>query len=653
MKTTRIDYSRWAKWAIGCLMLFFWVHVADAAFSLSGTTITQSGTDTNLSGLQSVAGVTYTTIGEHTTYYTDSLNLVVTGELTIDPTYEKLVFGGNTPTPNVKVSGGTLNLGIKSTINGKIIYTYGTALEFLKTNPGGSWEPHIYGGFYLENGATFNAYGAKIKSRLPVGWGSINLLQELYGDVEKLELDMPDPLKAQIRFDIQPGFESGVKLYNGFEVTSQATSPTQEIVFSGTYSENFSPTLKNAMLVSTNTQQYPLVFRNLVVGDNAGQYDIKASYTNSASNPYIDFYNLDVGTSASVLNSYNPFVFSFYKDVNVEVRDTDTNTIQDVRVYIENTNGDVFSGVTNASGTLDDDITVLYAKVVEGSPATMWRRYTKGNSASDYNNNENDVLDVQFASYNHLLSQLEISMKETGTLEVSNLLFTDPTITETDKAVVDAYTEIETANKFYDRAKAYLYDNYTGETATLVARTGDTVDAGGYNIVIDPDVSPAFAFDGSTITIKSSNFDGNLMTTGVITIQGGAAVDGGIGDANGDSSVTTEGASTGAVTTVYASDAATVLQSGSENITYQYTSTDPNDYIFIESVVPNGDTIRIRHQLEEGFFTVSLGYGESGFTAEDRDLLEENNALLSDIWDRIALWPDRLLSYFDVVPFLR
>ena len=479
--------------------------------------------DTDLSGLQSVAGISYTTVGNHTTYYTDSLNLLIEWNLTIDPRYEKLVFGENTPTPNIRVDAGTLNLGVKSVVNGETVYTYGTALEFLKTSDSDFWQVRWKWGLYLENGATFNAYGAKIISRLSIGWGSINYLQEVYGDIEKLELEMLDPANSQIRFDIAPGFEGGVRLYNGFEITSQ--TPTPSIVFSGSFIENFSPTINNGRITPTNTQEYRLKFRDMVVKNNAGQHDIYSGFMDTAANPYMDFYNLDVGTSASVRESYNPFVFSFYKNLNVAVKDIYSDLLEDVIVYVENTNGDIFSNTTNTNGVLDNDLTILYSELVEGSQQTMWRRYTKGNSASDYNNNENDILDVYFLSYHHVINQLEASMKETGTVILSNLLFEDTSITQTDTTIVRWYTQLENPQKLYDYAKWFLLENASvfGKEyldTSLFTFVGNTLKTE-YNVLIDNNATDVFYFDTTTntITIRASQFTGDIEANTITTVN--------------------------------------------------------------------------------------------------------------------------------------
>lgn len=151
---------------------------------------------------------------------------------------------------------------------------------------------------------------------------------------------------------------------------------------------------------------------------------------------------------------------------------------------------------------------------------------------SDSNTNADDFT-FKFCSYGHSLSTSSQTLKGLGELTVTWVLFDDLTITESDKTVVDAYTEIETSTKFYDRAKSYLTDNYAGEGATIVARAGDEINLGSYNLVVDATASSAFAFDGTTITIKASTFTGGLTTTGTITLSNGASVLGQYTDANG------------------------------------------------------------------------------------------------------------------------
>ena len=103
----------------------------------------------------------------------------------------------------------------------------------------------------------------------------------------------------------------------------------------------------------------------------------------------------------------------------------------------------------------------------------------------------------------------------------------DASITEADKAVVDAYTEIGTPQKLYDRAMSYLTDNHNGEGATIVSRVGTIINAGSYDVDIDPNASNAFSFDGATVTIKASTFTGGIQTTGEVRLLNGALITGG------------------------------------------------------------------------------------------------------------------------------
>lgn len=102
-------------------------------------------------------------------------------------------------------------------------------------------------------------------------------------------------------------------------------------------------------------------------------------------------------------------------------------------------------------------------------------------------------------------------------------LSTDESITETNKATVDAYTELGDPLKLYDRAKAAWYDN---ESYPLLTRSGNTIDTGSYNVTIDATAAAVYAFNAATatITIKASYFVGNIEGTGTFTLLNGAEI---------------------------------------------------------------------------------------------------------------------------------
>jgi len=129
-----------------------------------------------------------------------------------------------------------------------------------------------------------------------------------------------------------------------------------------------------------------------------------------------------------------------------------------------------------------------------------------------------DFFDCYVFSYLHLPQQQELNLSGNGTLTQNWQLLDDSLITQTTKATVDAYTTITTAAQFYDRAKAWIYDNFAGQSAVLVTRSGTTLNAGSYNITLATS-GAAFALAGSTITINAPTFTDTLTTTGTITLN--------------------------------------------------------------------------------------------------------------------------------------
>ena len=107
-----------------------------AGFSHSGSTITQSGTDTSLAGLTSVSGVTTQIINGQTLYFVGNNKMIITGNLTINPLTEQLVFGVAAPFRTLSMGSGSLTIGANRIINGSKLSTDNVAISF--NNPGGS-----------------------------------------------------------------------------------------------------------------------------------------------------------------------------------------------------------------------------------------------------------------------------------------------------------------------------------------------------------------------------------------------------------------------------------------------------------------------------------------------------------------------------------
>ncbi len=115
----------------------------------------------------------------------------------------------------------------------------------------------------------------------------------------------------------------------------------------------------------------------------------------------------------------------------------------------------------------------------------------------------------------------------TGTAE-RRLVKTDGNVSETDKTIVDAYTYLNTSAQIYDGNKFWKFDsaaNYQLPTlGTLpLTRVGGTINST-FPIVLDETATDLFDFDGTTITIKSDTFTGDITSTGDITVDSSTTI---------------------------------------------------------------------------------------------------------------------------------
>ena len=103
----------------------------------------------------------------------------------------------------------------------------------------------------------------------------------------------------------------------------------------------------------------------------------------------------------------------------------------------------------------------------------------------------------------------------------------DALITEKDDALTSAYSAIETAQKWYDRDKYDLVNNYNREQQAYTLRVGNTIDAGaaGITIVEGVNANPIQqTLSGGVITAETvyvgSGFIDTIKTTGTVTDAG-------------------------------------------------------------------------------------------------------------------------------------
>ena len=280
----------------------------------------------------------------------------------------------------------------------------------------------------------------------------------------------------------------------------------------------------------------------LYLEDNPSTYAKNAVFLKSKSNDTTNGYTSS-GDSTITRGTVNANGDMVYDYTTPEVYNKTSDASGDIAKF------EVLTGVQiHEYNTNDSDAATIYGMHIRANgywavsstdtrgPAYYdWDTANFGNfyrvdRRSDSNTNADDFT-FKFCSYGHSITTSSQTLKGLGELVVNWVLFDDGLITDT-RVNTDALTEINTPQKFYNRAKAYLVDNYAGETATIVTREGNSIDAGSYDVVIDGNVTDsasAFAISGNTLTIKATRFVGNIATTGTTTLSNGAEVIGTFG----------------------------------------------------------------------------------------------------------------------------
>lgn len=199
--------------------------------------------------------------------------------------------------------------------------------------------------------------------------------------------------------------------------------------------------------------------------------------------------------------------------------DVSSSQVNDAKVrLINNTTTNVEYDVTTISGSIPDQEVVTYDGRSSASP-----RYV---SYSDFK-----LLIFKYGLQPKIESR---PFSTTGSpIDETVTMLAETSITESSKATVDAYTELETSNKAFDRSESFREDNFT--ESPIFTKSGDTLEASSLNVVIDATAAQPFSFDGTTVTLRATVFTGSITTTGTVSTSNGASINGGVIDSNGDS----------------------------------------------------------------------------------------------------------------------
>jgi hypothetical protein len=515
------------------------------SFSYSSGVITQTGTDTDLSGLTGLTGVTVTSYsGRYAVYALGTNRLDIEGDLTINPEENMFISNASTGTvPNMAVNvrnGATLTLGVKTTVGTANKYTTGTA--FICAEQGSL---NTDGSLNVESGATLQAYGATIQMAGPtrVRAGATLTVEDL---------TLVNCRRGSCQFRIEAQSVADVALVsiseNGMTLNGATSNDSCRLTTSG----NNNPFNSDAFIFNFVRAQYqpaaggypPQVFLNFDNGNNVDSADF--AYAGSGGSPntqfdgdLVDFRNVARRLRYTNANNNSGFCKTT-KNVNFILRDASGTGLNTISYYAI----DVDNGSRINSNGFDSTADIVYSGQNAGPTLALniTAEFMAGQSTTqlvDSRTNADDTILFRFISYTTNITESSpvlIGLRDLNSVIVNA---TDASITETNTTTVDAYTEIDTSRKFYDKAKLLLVNSYTGESSTIVSRSGNEINAGSFNVVIDASASSVASISGNTVTIKATEYIGDITTTGTITLLNGASFIGNLTDSTGTRTITT------------------------------------------------------------------------------------------------------------------
>ena len=522
------------------LLIFGVSQFANASFTLSGSTITQSGTDTDLSGLAAIAGVTIVqeslgTNAEFTVYDIGNLQLEINGNLTIDASKELLLVGPSAPRSIIAVNG-TLNINDFKTLNGFKAYKQRTAIRTTYDNNA------CCNNFSLEvtDSGTLNMQGGGIESASSIRFTENSTVNIQDARIELLTDTDPD---YQIR-----QFSNNLTANGLILIKYALTMIGTPIEF-----DDYVPTIADEGInFSENSSNAEYIFRNYSGGGRGNRLDLglwqdkKGKIINSldGTNLIIQEHKIGNGNSSGT--------WQITKEIAPKIVDENANAIQGAKMFIRDTdngnridgNGYIFTDdrtyfkTSNVNGLIPTTEVLTGAVNHLNTGSILFDRRSK-------NNNTNDEFDLLFYHYNKVLSKSTQKLKGNNVLSFDWTMFDDTNVTETNISQVAGYTTIDDLGQLYDYAKYWKQLSQTNIEIPsidklLIENESSLLDLDDYNLVVDATASAVFAVDTNTktITIKSttvlttSKFIG-IKTTGTITVANGATLEHGFIDSTG------------------------------------------------------------------------------------------------------------------------
>ena len=511
----------------------------------TNNTITITGVETDLSSLAGITGVETFQKGNKITYLLNfsGSRLSINADLEIDPEKEELVFLSDSANDCIRVENGAIfKVGKETIVDGIVRYSQGDVLFM----PNDSSAQFLINSLDVRSGGRFEWRGGNIYAGDAMGC-SIGGTAELFAGTFITTSTLTNTTNSSAMVMRNDGLPNDVISHN---IILDSLNPTTAapVVFSRNGLNTFVFSARAGFAQQRNgTWTDALVLRGAEFGNNAFIYDYNFvgnnnNYGSDRVQP-AEFFNVDVGTGLrqfSATNNLNGHI-SFFQELRVNVTGLDGsaiegvivrvptidhgNRIDDTRPLFQNSRSFSNDEFNLSEATTDSTGEVFFNELLTGR---MWVRSSNTEQLDLYSNSGiagQDDFTAQFISYNNLPSFENLILHSSSEILVNKVLLPDSSLTELDSTVVSNYTSINNAPEFYDSAKLYLVNNFKGEQNTIVNIAGSDIDAGGYDVVIDANATLPFAFDNSTITIKTGLFNGSIITSGNIELKNGSLVE--------------------------------------------------------------------------------------------------------------------------------
>ncbi len=481
-------------------------------WSLSGALITQSGTDADLSGLASISGVSVAQEGAVTIYDIGDNRLRIDGALTMCAAAEEAIkgtFGTTTTAGNGILVAGSLVIGnpaananthARNRLAPAIRQTRAALLTERTWLNNGQGDAGGYASFYVAAGGTLQVHGHDISMRGRAAFhpsSNVVLRRASFACNIHYFYGPADLASSLLIGDLAPTILASPANWSGVEIVS-VTTPGAYL--RGSAAMTSSPiVIRDAQAVSGD------LFSN---GLDAGYGDLRFVNYGGGS----DFtVGISEGRNCDVRTS---------REIVLSVREFQGAPLDGALVEWNGAPGREFSA-SSVGGAVSTEFELRHVRYAGGA-ILIDDRFDKAMDGTD-------LVDIYAYTFEHAIASFEGSkLKGVGPKEVDVVMFRDPNNSGDDLATALAKTECVTAGCVWDAMKIWKLSNTAlpSRSSHPIARSGDLIDAGPYLVVVDAAAPDNFAFDGSTVVIRSNALGASLKTGAGVMLSNGATVTG-------------------------------------------------------------------------------------------------------------------------------